>query len=482
MSYQYDLVIIGSGPGGYVAAIRAGQYGLKTALIEQGELGGTCLNRDCIPTQAMLHAGEILHHIRSASSYGISTAEPDVDLEKLYHFRDKTVKKLQGGIQSLLKAQGVDILKGRGILVGPHQVRIESVSTQTTSTATQVTELSTGSVILAMGSRPVVPPIPGLEEAGYWTSRTMLEENPQLPARMIIIGGGVIGVESATILKDLGVKVTVVEMLDQLLPRMDGEIAETLRRSMKKSGIDIDLGVRVSEVKQGASGKECILQDGNGEKRIETDEIMVAVGRGAVLDTAGLEAAGLSLEKTGIPVDEHLRTALPGVYAIGDVTGKWQLAHAASADALAAVDTITGRHSHINRNLIPSCVYTRPEISSVGMTAEEAEAAGYSIKIGSFPMAANGKSMIMGGNSGFVKLVTDQATGEILGAHLMGERATDMIAGITLAMGSELSIEELGAAVYPHPTVSEAIMESAHDVEALSIHKPGGHGTSLKKR
>lgn len=464
MEYDYDLAVIGSGPGGYVAAIRAGRYGLKTVLIEADELGGTCLNRGCIPTKSMLHAGEILHAIREAKSFGIHTSTPEIDLDTLYRQKDKTVKKLRGGIGSLLKSAGVKIVKGKGSLAGPKRIRVQGPDGG---------EFTAASIILATGSKPAIPPIPGLEDAGYWTSRTMLEENPKLPESMVIIGGGVIGVESATILSDLGVKVTIVEMMDQLLPRMEREVADTLAKSLKKSGIAIDVGVRVISVSGAAGGKVVELETKEGKRSLETSEVMVAVGRTALLEPQVYETAGVETDRRGVKVDADLQTTVPGIWAIGDVTGRWQLAHAASADAIAVVDRIAGRENHINRELIPSCVYTRPEIGSVGMTEAEAREAGRQVLCGTFPIAANSKSMIMGESLGFVKLVSDEATGEILGAHIVGPRATEMIAGLAVAMGSELTVEELGSTVFPHPTISEAVMEAAHDVHHLSVHKPG---------
>jgi dihydrolipoamide dehydrogenase len=299
----------------------------------------------------------------------------------------------------------------------------------------------------------------------------MLETNPELPQSMIIIGGGVIGVESATILADLGVRVTVVEMMDQLLPRMDAEVAETLRKALKKSGVAIELGVKVTETGLGEGEKFCRIETSSGEKILEARELMVAVGRRTVIDSAGIEEAGVKLDKGRVAVDRNMRTSLPGVYAIGDVTGTWWLAHAASAEGLAAVDHIAGKPNYTNRAVMPACVYTRPEIASVGMTEDEARASGRSFRIGRFPLAGNSKSMIMGETTGFVKILADEATGEILGAHLIGPRATDMVSEIAAAMSAELTIEELGAVIHPHPTVSEAMMEAVHDIEGLCVHK-----------
>ena len=463
MSETYDLVVIGAGPGGYEAAIRAAQYGLKTAVVEKGELGGTCLNRGCIPTKALLHAGETLAHIKDASQLGIEVAEPRVDLKSLYKYKDKVVRRLRNGVKGLLKARGVEVIQAEGRLSGANAV--EAVMNDGTRQT-----LAARNIILATGSRPAVPPIPGLEEAGYWTSRNMLEDNPELPGSITIIGGGVIGVESATILSDLGVQVTIVEMMDQLLPRMDADVAEVLRKELEKAGVGVKLGVKVARVDRSDGGKVCRIETQAGEESLAADEVMVAVGRAAVVGDDVAEA-GVALDRGRIVVDENLRTSLDGVYAIGDATGTWWLAHAASAEALAAVDHIAGRPNHTNRSVMPSCVYTRPEIASVGLTEDEATGSGRRCHVGRFPLAGNSKSVIVGETSGFVKVVCDADSGEILGTHIVGPRATDLVAQLATAMSGELTAEEVSAAIHPHPTVSESVMEAFHDIEGLSIHK-----------
>ncbi|MFW5785966.1 MAG: dihydrolipoyl dehydrogenase [bacterium] len=478
MSNTYDVAVVGGGPGGYVAAIRAGRYGMKTVLFEGEALGGTCLNWGCIPTKAMLHSCDLLHAMAGAGKLGIDLggAEAKPDMGKLYAYKNKAVKKLTGGVKSLLQGVGVEIVTGTAELADAHTLRL-SGSHDATYTA--------NNIVLAMGSQVVVPPIPGLAEAGYWTSRSFLADDPDLPDRMIIIGGGVIGVEFAGILNDLGVNVTVVEMMEQLLPRMDAEVADTLRKSFNKAGIAVETGVKVtavaatggsSDAGSSANGpgatKGVTIQDAEGERTLEAQEIMVAVGRSARTDMVGLDAAGVRTTKTGILADDNQQTSVPHIYAIGDVTGRRQLAHAASADALAAVDHIAGKANHTNRDIVASCVYTRPEVATVGMTLEEAREAGHEATEGSFPIAANSKSSIMGETTGFVKIVSDQKSGAILGAHLIGPRVTDLVAELALAMSAELTVEEVGATIHPHPTVSEAVMEAIHDIEGLSVHKP----------
>lgn len=464
MSDTYDVAVVGAGPGGYVAAIRAAQYGLRTVIFEREALGGTCLNWGCIPTKAMLHSCEVLHETRNAATVGVSlgAATPTVDLPALYAYKDKAVKKLTGGVKSLLKGNGVEVVTGTAELADPHTLRLaESPEKQWRAEH----------IVLAMGSHVVVPPIPGLEESGYWTSRTVLEDNPDLPRRLLIIGGGVISVEFANIYHELGVEVTVVEMMDQLLPRMDPDIAATLRSQFERAGITVLTGATVESV-AGTGPRTVTVRTTEGTQAIETDEVMVAVGRAASLTLTGLESAGVRTSRGGVVTNEALQTSVPHIYAIGDVTGRWQLAHAASADGVAAIDRIAGKADHTNREVVPSCVYTRPEVAAVGMTATAAREAGYAVSEGVFPLAANSKSSITGETAGMVKIVSDGDTGAVLGAHLVGPRATDLVAELALAMAAEVTVEEIAATIHPHPTVSEAVMEAVHDVHGLSVHKP----------
>src|SRR6056297_881170 len=485
MKSTYDVAILGGGPGGYVAAIRAAQYGLKTALIEKDEVGGTCLNRGCIPTKAMLHSCEILHEIKSAERLGIEVAAPKMNIEKLYSFKDLMVKKHVGGVKSHLKRNRVDVYKGTGGFIDEHSLQVkgpEQAREQDSHSETDQ-QISAEHIIIATGSRPVIPPIPGLDEIEYWTSTTLLEENRELPESMLIIGGGVIGTECATILNDLGVKVTILEMMDQLLPQMDREAAELLRKSLKKDGVEILTGVKVTSVLADGGVIQCRIESEGGSSTVAAAELMLAVGRGPVTEIPGIENLPIKTGRTGIEVNCNLQTAAPTIYAIGDVNGNWQLAHAASAEGLAAVDHITGKRNHTNLNIVPSCIYTRPEIASVGMTAVQARESGYPVAEGYFPIASNSKSMIMGETSGFVKIVSDEETGELLGAQIVAPRATDMIGEMTVALSAEVTVEEIGAAIHPHPTVSEALMEALHDIEGLAIHKATKQGAkkSVKK-
>ena len=391
---QYELAVIGGGPGGYVAAIRAGRLGIKTLLIEKSELGGTCLNRGCVPTKAMLHSCEVLEMIKTADKLGIRAGTPEVDLNTLYGYKDKVVNQLKSGVANLLKANGVKVLKAKAVFEGRNKLRC-------TGDGEEVF-VSAENIIIATGSTPAIPPIEGLIDIPYWTSDTLLEENRDLPASMVIIGGGVIGVECATILNDLGVNVIILEMQPQLLPNMDMDIAVELERHLKKSGITIRTGVKVMSVKRDNDVKT-VINSVSGEEVIRADEIMIAVGRKACLDGLNLESAGVAEIRGVIKTDGNMQTNVSNIYAIGDISGGVQLAHAASAQGTAAVGHISGGKNYTNQDIVPSCVYTRPEISSAGKTEAEAVAEGIDVKCGLFSFAGNSKALIAGENTGFYK-------------------------------------------------------------------------------
>ncbi len=463
MEQKYDLAVIGSGPGGYVAAIRAAQYGMKTVIIEEKDLGGTCLNRGCIPTKALLHSCEILDSIKKAGKFGIKVDAPGINIAELYKYKDKTVKQLKSGVAALLKANGVDLINSKASFVDNNRIECSGVS--------ESAQIIADKIIIATGSVPAVPSIQGLSNSMYWTSDTLLEQNPEFPDSIIIIGGGVIGVECATILNDLGVEVTILEMMQQLLPQMDIDVAKHLKISLEEMGITIRTGVKVEKVSQAGKITEVEIRSQNDIETVSAEKLMIAAGRRSRFEGVNIEVPGVVLQDSFIKVNKVMQTNISSIYAIGDVTGGWQLAHTASAQGLIAVDHIAGKKNNININIIPVCVYTRPEISSVGMTENDAIEAGYSVKTGFFPLANNSKALIMGENKGFVKIISDAVTGAVLGGQIIGSRATDLISEITLAISSELTIDELGSTIHPHPTVSESLLESAHDIEGLSIHK-----------
>ncbi|HAK44355.1 MAG TPA: dihydrolipoyl dehydrogenase, partial [Spirochaeta sp.] len=438
-------------------------YGIKTVLIEEKDFGGTCLNRGCVPTKAMLHSCEVLENAKTAGKFGIKTTAPEVDMPALYKYKDGVVRKLKSGVAGLLKSNGVENLSACASFAGGNELLC--------SIGDNASSITADNIILASGSAPAVPPIEGLSSFKYWTSDTLLEKNPELPGSITIIGGGVIGVECATILNDLGVKVIILEMQPQLLPNMDEDIAAELERHLDKAGIIVRSGVRVEKVSNNGKETEVTIITADGSEAVFSNELMVAVGRRSFVEGLNLEAAGIHHDRGIVSVNTNMQTNVPSIYAIGDVTGGLQLAHAASAQGLLAVDHIAGRGNYTNMNVMPSCVYTRPEISSVGLSEAGAKAAKFQIKCGTFSLAGNSKAMIDGENKGFVKIVSDEKTGAVLGGQMIGPRATELISEIALAISSELTIEELGGLIHAHPTVSEAILESVHDIDGMAVHK-----------
>lgn len=461
MDNKYDLTVIGGGPGGYVAAIRACQYGLKVALIEENEMGGTCLNRGCIPTKSLLHSAEVYHAVRTSAEYGVTVNNVGFDYNKIATKKDAVIKQLRSGVEYLVKSNGCSVIKGRAIIKDKNIIEVTGDNHQT---------IMTDKIIISSGSRPARPPIPGIDGSNVLSSDEVLEMT-FCPDKIVIIGGGIIGVEFATVFNSLGKEVTIIEMMDTLLPGVDAEISGILRKSLEKKGITIFTGARVTSVRT-ENNAECVFEDKGVEKSAEGDIVIVAIGRKPNSEDLGIENVGVETERGFIKVDDRLETSVSGIYAIGDVTGKLMLAHVASAQGLAAAANAAGRDHRMEYSIVPGCIYTSPEIATVGLTEEEAVKKGCKVKVGRFPVSTNGKSMIMGEREGLAKIVTDEATGEVLGAHFMGPRATDMISEICVAMKLESTIEELADTIHPHPTVSEIIMEAAHDIEGLCVHKP----------
>ena len=450
MSYTYDVAVLGGGPGGYEAAIRCAQYGLHTALIEARELGGTCLNRGCIPTKALLHGAEVWETVEDAGTFGVKVGEKSLDFAALATFKDRQVTKLRKGIEALEKANGVTVVKGRGTLADAHTIAVgdEKVTAE--------------KIILAMGSEPSKPPIAGIENA--MTSDDVLAMTA-LPASVNVIGGGVIGIEFATLLSTLGAKVTVLEMLPDILPGVDPEINALLRGVLKKKKVDIINEAKVLSI----SDKHAVEYELKGEKKVaEADACIVCVGRRPMTKDLGLDAVGVKMERGFVQVDDHLQTSVANLYAIGDITGKIQLAHVASAQGLVAAANCAGKGERMDYRIVPACIYTHPEIAYVGLSEKAATEKGYTVRIGKFDVGGNGRSAVMYERTGLAKIVTDEKTGEILGAQVMSPCATDMIAEIAAVMRCEGTIEELADTIHPHPTVSEIIMEAAHDVDGLS--------------
>ncbi len=459
MAERYDLLVIGAGPGGYVAAIQAAKLGRRTAVAEAREVGGTCLNRGCIPTKALLHTAGLMDELRQGAPMGVRAEGITLDLDALHAHKREVVDQLRAGVEDLLRANGVDLLRGRGTVQAPGRVTVDG------------TAYEADRILIATGSQPALPDIPGLTLPGVMTSDDLLADGSGVPNRLCIVGGGVIGVEFATAYRGLGAQVTVVEYQDRLLPMLDREISQSLAMSLKKRGVTVHTAAALEGVEQGDGGLICTVQIKGKPVKIPADGVLVATGRRAC--TEGLLAPGLDLclDRGRIPVDEKFATRIPGIYAVGDVIrGSVQLAHAASAQGVNAVSMMFGKAPPHNLEAIPSCVYTQPEIACVGLTADEAKARGIPAKTGKYLMTGNGKTMLVGAGRGFVKLMFHSETDVLLGAQLYCQRATDLVGGLATAMACGLTRQELHKTVFPHPTFSEGIGEAVEEAGDGSIH------------
>ena len=453
MNHEFDVAVLGGGPGGYECAIRCAQLGLKTALVEARELGGTCLNRGCIPTKALLHGAEMYAYAKAGGDFGLITDGLTLNYPRLAAYKDDKVAKLVSGIEALEKAHGVEVVRGFGRLTGPNAMDVEGRS------------ITYDKLILAMGSAPSKPPVAGMETAH--TSDDVLAAT-NLPSGAIIIGGGVIGIEFATLFASLNKKVTIIEMMPDILPGCIPEITGKLKALLKKKGVEFILGAKVVEVLKGRAVR--FERDGVTDER-QSSTVIVCAGRRPMTRECGLENIGLGTDRRGfIEVDDHLRTAVKDVYAIGDITGRIQLAHVASAQGMVAAANCAGQDRTMRYDRVPSCIYTLPEIAWVGLTEDAARAAGHEVVVGSFNVAANGRSMVMNENTGLIRLICDKADGKVLGCQMMAPRATDMIAEIAAVMELGGTVEQLANVIHPHPTVSEIIKEAAHDAEGLCVN------------
>ena len=444
----YDLIVIGAGPGGYEAAFEAADLGMKTALVEKEALGGTCLNHGCIPTKSLLHAAGLYRSIREAEAFGIAAEHVSLDVERMQKRKNETVLQLRRGIEMTAGKKKIDLFRGKGTLLGDGKVSVAAENGEE--------ELCAKHILLAPGSCPARPPIPGMDLEGVVTSDELLEAEKK-PERLVIIGGGVIGVEFASLYAALGTSVTVIEAMGQLLPSLDREIAQSLKMLMKKRGVQVLTDTRVQEIRRNEDGS---LTVDCGEEALETDLVLVSVGRRPY--TEGLFAPGAEpeMDRGRIVTDAFGRTSLEGVYAVGDVTGGIMLAHAATAAGKNAVRHMDGLEACADTRFIPSCVYTEPEIACVGMTQDEAKAAGLAAESRKVLMSANGKTVLSGAERGYIRVVFEKETGKLLGAQLMCERASDIISEFTQALSAGMTREEMAQAVRPHPTFSEAVTEA----------------------
>lgn len=469
MDKSFDLIVIGAGPGGYVAAIKAAQLGLETAIIEKRDVGGTCLNRGCIPTKAMLHASGEYRHMLESGGLGIDAKGVSLDYAKLVSYRSSSVESLVSGVDSLLSANGVTVIKGSGRLLDGKQVEV-TLHESGDAPAGEELMLSASDIILAAGSVPAKLPIEGMDLDGVLTSDGLFGLD-KLPESLTIIGGGVIGVEFAQVFSDLGCRVTIIEALPRILANMDKELSQNLKLIMKKRGVDIHTSASVQKIEKDGASLRTVFIEKEKELSISSEYVLCAVGRKPAADGLFEEGLDIATDRGYIVTDDDLRTGEDGVYAIGDiVAGSIQLAHMASAQALHAVSLIAGKDPLCDLSTVPSCIYTDPEIASAGMTEDAAKKAGISVKTGKFIMSANGRSVISREERGFIKVVADAESDVILGAQMMCARATDMIGEIVTAITCGLTSHDLMRGMRAHPTYNEGLLEALEDMDGGAVH------------
>jgi dihydrolipoamide dehydrogenase len=461
---NFDVIVIGGGPGGYVAAIRGAQLGLKVCVVEKKHLGGICLNWGCIPTKALLRTSEIYHYMTHAQNYGLSAKDVAFDLAKVVKRSRDVSKQLNTGVGFLLKKNKVAVVMGEAKLAGPGKVTV-------TADGKALPALTAKHVILATGARPRA--LPGLEPDGklVWTYFEALVPDV-MPKSLLVIGSGAIGIEFASFFRTLGAEVTVVEILPQILPVEDAEIAGLARKQFEKQGMKIMTGAKVVSLKKGKDSVTCAIEDATGNKsEITVDRVISAVGVVGNIEGIGLETTKAKTDRGCIVADEFSRTAEPGLYAIGDVAGPPMLAHKAEHEGVICIEKIAGRSPHpLDKMKIPGCTYCHPQVASVGLTEAKAKEQGRDVKVGRFPFIGNGKAIALGEPDGMVKTVFDRKTGQLLGAHMVGAEVTELIQGYMVAMNLETTEEELMHAVFPHPTLSEMMHESVLDAYGRAIH------------
>ncbi|MDQ1472052.1 MAG: dihydrolipoamide dehydrogenase [Bryobacterales bacterium] len=461
----YDLIVIGSGPGGYSAAVRAGQYGLKTAIIEKDpKLGGTCLHVGCIPTKALLHTAELWSFANHSADEGITIDKPTLNFPKVIDRKNGIVQKHAKGVEFLMKKNKVDWIKGFGVIKAPGKVEV------TTDKGTQI--LETKNILIATGSEARMLPSLQPDAESILTNIEILNLQA-VPKSLMIIGAGAVGVEFASMFKRFGSEVSIFEMLPRLVPVEDEEVSKELERVFRKSKIRVETGAKCSDIQKTGSSVKMKVTLANGKvEDVEAEKLLVAVGRAPNTANIGLENTKVEVDRGFIKVNEFQQTAEPGIYAIGDVVaGTPQLAHVASSQGMVAVATMAGKPATpINRNRIPGATYTEPGIGSVGLTEAQAKAAGYDVKVGKFPFAANSKATILGSHDGFVKIVADAKYGEILGVHIIGPQAYELISEAVTAMESEATVETMMHTIHAHPTIYEAVGEAFQNVYGLAIN------------
>ncbi|MDN7241159.1 dihydrolipoyl dehydrogenase [Planococcus sp. N028] len=457
---KYDVAVIGGGPGGYVAAIRAAKLGKKVALIENLQLGGTCLNRGCIPSKTLLRHADIIESIEKAQNWGIETGPITFSLSKMLARKNQVIEQLRNGISYLMKQNKIMVYNGYG--------QINADNTISIKTAGEDETISGDSIILATGSKPIIPPIPGLEQASFYTSDTVFDME-KIPDSIVIVGGGIIGVELANIFSSLRASVTIVEMGERILPNEDIDASKTLLKTLKKKNVTVLTSTKVTQVEQQTQSQLIHIETANGKKEtLETEALLLSVGRSPNVSSF----AQLELEMSGpfVKVDQQMATSKSGIFAIGDLIGGWQLAHVASAEGLVAGENAAGGQEKINYKVVPRCVYTNPEIASVGLTEEEAKQKGIDYKVVKIDHVGNGRALAYGDKEGFTKLIADPKYGEILGVTMVGPHVTEMIAEPSAFIHLEGTVDEMASMIHAHPTVSESVYEAAASWLGTGVH------------
>jgi dihydrolipoamide dehydrogenase len=460
---SYDLIVLGSGPGGYVAAIRAAQLGLKVAIIERENLGGICLNWGCIPTKALLRSAEIFHYMQHAGDYGLIATGISADINAVVKRSRGVAKQLNQGIGHLMKKNKITVHMGDGAITAPGKLTVTKDGTSQ--------ELTAKNIIIATGARARDLPFAPADGKRIWTYRHAMVP-PEMPTKLLVIGSGAIGIEFASFYNDMGAKVTVVEMLDRVVPVEDADVSTFLEKALTKQGMTIMTGAGVETIKASAGGISASIKGKDGKvTSSEFSHVIVAVGIVPNTENIGLEALGIKTTKGHIDTDAMCRTNVPGIWAIGDVTAPPWLAHKASHEGVIAAEAIAGGHPHAMDPLnIPGCTYCHPQIASVGLTEAKAKAAGYDVKVGNFPFIGNGKAIALGEAEGFIKTVFDAKTGELLGAHMIGAEVTELIQGYTVGKTAELVEADFMGTVFPHPTLSEMMHESVLSAYGRALH------------
>jgi dihydrolipoamide dehydrogenase len=464
MPDTYDVVILGGGPGGYVAAIRAAQLGIKTCLVEREHLGGICLNWGCIPTKALLRTAEIMHLMHHAGDFGLKAENIGFDAQKVVARSRAVAKQLSNGVGFLMRKNKVTVVMGEGKLAGKGKVVVAK-------DGKQIADIEAKHIILATGAR--ARSLPGLEPDGklVWTYKEAMVPDA-IPKSLLVVGSGAIGIEFASFYRDMGAEVTVVEVLPRILPVEDEEISAFAHKAFEKQGIKIQTGATVKSLKKGKDNVTATVEAGGKTTEITVDRVISAVGIVGNVEGIGLEGTGVKVDRTHVVIDEWLRTGEPGVYAIGDLVGPPWLAHKAMHEGVVCVEKIAGfNDTHpLDHNNIPGCTYCRPQVASVGLTEKAAQDKGYGVKVGRFPFIGNGKAIALGEPEGMIKTVFDARTGELLGAHMCGAEVTELIQGYTVAKTLETTQAELMRTIFPHPTISEAMHEAVLDAYGRALH------------